>query len=95
MVAIEAKYHIKGLVGLYNCVRKTDLEGLDDNGQGNAASVSDIVFAELVLYIEETRQGEETAPIFKLSELAQFYKWMEWNRLEKRLIPFFEVLFHI
>ena len=33
-----------------------------------------IVFAELVLYIEETRQDEETAPILKLAELAQLYK---------------------
>ena len=46
----------------------------NDNGQGNAASVSDIVFAELVLYIEETRQDEKTTPIFKLTELAQLYK---------------------
>ena len=74
MVAIEAKYHIKRLVGLYNRARKANLEGLDDNGQGNAASVSDIVFAELVLYIEETRQDEKTTPIFKLTELAQLYK---------------------
>ena len=33
-----------------------------------------IVFAELVLYIEETRQDEKTTPIFKLTELAQLYK---------------------
>ena len=31
------------------------------------------MFAELVLYIEETRQDEETAPVFKLAELAQLY----------------------
>ena len=46
-------------------IRKANLEGLDDNGQGNAALVSDIVFAELVLYIEE---------IFKLAELSLLYK---------------------
>ena len=74
MVAIEAKYHIKRLVGLYNRARKANLEGLNDNGQGNAASVSDIVVAELVLYIGETRQDEKTTPIFKLTELAQLYK---------------------
>ena len=32
------------------------------------------MFAELVLYIEETRQDEKTTPIFKLTELAQLYK---------------------
>ena len=74
MVALEAKYHTRCLVGLYNRARKANLEGLDDNGQGQAASASGIVFAELFLYIEETRQDEETAPVFKLAELAQLYK---------------------
>ena len=35
MVAIEAKYHIKCLVSLYNSARKANLEGLDDNGQAD------------------------------------------------------------
>jgi len=30
-----------------------------------------VVFAELVLYIEETRQDEETAPVFILDDLVQ------------------------
>ena len=32
------------------------------------------MFAELVLYIEETRQRDETIPVFKLAELSQLYK---------------------
>ena len=32
------------------------------------------MFAELVLYIEETRQRDESAPVFKLAELSQLYK---------------------
>ena len=55
MVAIEAKYHTRCLLGLYNRARGAHLEGLEDNGQGHAASTSGIVFAELVLYIDETR----------------------------------------
>ena len=31
-------------------------------------------FAELVLYIEETRQDEETAPVFRLADLVQLYQ---------------------
>ena len=46
---------------------------IHDDCQRQVASASAIVFAELVLYIEETRQDEETAPVFKLAELAQLY----------------------
>ncbi|CAJ1048465.1 hypothetical protein GWK47_003689 [Xyrichtys novacula] len=59
MVAIEAKYHTRCLIGLYNRVRRANLEGLE---------------AQLVLYIEETRQHDGSAPVFKLSELVQLYK---------------------
>ena len=74
MVAIEAKYHARCLLGLYHRVRRDTLEGLEDNGQGHAASTSGVVFAELVLYIEETRKRDESAPVFKLAELSQLYK---------------------
>ena len=75
MVAIEAKYHPRCLVGLYNCARKANLEGLEDNGQGHAVSTSAFVFTELVLYIEETRQHDGSAPVYKLAELPQLYEW--------------------
>ena len=74
MLAIEAKYHPRCLVGLYNRARKASVEGLEDNGQGYAASTSGVVFAELVLYIEETRKHEGSAPVFKLAELSHLYK---------------------
>ena len=54
MVGIEAKYHTRCLVGLYNRARKANLEGLEDNGQGHAVSTSGVVFAELMLYRDET-----------------------------------------
>ena len=78
-MAIEARYHAKCLTGLYNRARKANLEGLDDNGQCKAESSSSIAFAELVLYIEETRQYTETVPVFKLAELAQLFM----SRLEQ------------
>ena len=74
MVAIEAKYHIQCLVGLYNRARDANLEDLDDNGQGQAASASSIAFAKLFLYIEETRQDAETAPANSLAELVKVHK---------------------
>ena len=32
-----------------------------------------IVFAELVIYIEEARFEESTAPVFKLADMAELY----------------------
>ena len=74
MVAIEAKYHARCLLSLYHCARRATLEGLEDNDQGHAASTSGVVSAELVLYIEETRQRDESAPVIKLAELSQLYR---------------------
>ena len=72
MVALEAKYHTKCLVSLYNRARKTKAEGHTDMDEKEA--LSGIAFAELVMYIEEMRQlDEETAPVFKLSDLSQLY----------------------
>ena len=51
MVAIEAKYRVRCLLRLYHRARRATLEGLEDNGQGHAASTSGVVLAELVLYI--------------------------------------------
>jgi len=33
-----------------------------------------VVFAELVLYIEETRQDEETTPVFRMADLVLLYQ---------------------
>ena len=72
MVALEAKYHSKCLVGLYNCAREANTKGLKDTDEKEVAS--GIAFAELVMYVEETRQmDEERAPVFKLNNLTQLY----------------------
>ena len=55
-----------------NCARKAKIEGLEDNGQGHAASISAIVLAELVL--EEARERDGTAPVGKVVELSELYK---------------------
>ena len=54
--------------GLYNRSRKAQTEGPKDTDQER--EVSEIVFTELDLYTEETRLDEETAPVFKLADLA-------------------------
>ena len=78
MVALQAKYHTKCLVSLYNRARKAKAEGHTDINETEA--LSGIALAELVMYIEEMRQlDEERAPVFKLSDLAQLYT----SRLEQ------------
>ena len=60
---------------LYNRVRKANLEGLEDNFEGHAASTS-CVFVQLVLYIEETRQHDGSAPVFKRNyPIFTSHKW--------------------
>ena len=60
---------------LYNCVRKANLEGLEDNFEGHAASTS-CVFVQLFLYIEETRQHDGSAPVFKRNyPIFTSHKW--------------------
>ena len=71
MVALEAKYHTKCLVALYNRTRKAKAQGLKSTDQKEI--ISGIVFAELVMYIEEVSLDGDTAPVFKLADLAQLY----------------------
>lgn len=58
MVALEAKYHTKCLLALYNSARKVQAvqqEGIEDD------EIAGIVLAELVMYIEEARFEASTA----------------------------------
>jgi len=60
-----------------------------------------VVFAELVLYIEETRQDEKTTPVFRMADLVLLYQSrmeqlgvqldtrVHSTRLKQRLLPQF------
>ena len=99
MVALEAKYHTKCLLALYNHARKvqTELQGAGSED----TEISGIVFAELVMYMEEARLEASTAPVFKLADMAQLYmsrmeqfgvvsdKRMHTTRLKQRLLANF------
>lgn len=71
VVALDVKYHAKCLVGLYNRARKA--EAADSEETLREKQVAASVFAELVLYIEETSLEQNTAPVFKLVDLARLY----------------------
>ena len=72
MVTLEAKYHTKCLVDLYNRARKAKASSCESMNQMEI--ISGISFAELVLYIEELHQHHtERATVFKLADLAYLY----------------------
>ena len=69
MVALEAKYHTKCLLALYNRARKVQVE--QQGAYSEDDEISGIVFAEVVMYIEEVRLEASTAPVFKLADMAR------------------------
>ncbi len=70
MIALEAKYHGRCLVGLYNRARKARAMHVSED----RADLHGTAFAELVAYIEDFRMEEGVAPVFKLADLANLYK---------------------
>ena len=73
MVAIEAKYHAKCLVGLYNQARKLALSLNSENASSyKPIDKEELAFSELVAFIDESLEVEEPA-VLKLSDLVKFY----------------------
>ena len=72
MVALEAKYHTNCLLKLYN--RAKACKNNSDNETNKDATISGIVFAELVMFLEEARYEENIAPVFKLADLVKLYE---------------------
>jgi len=72
MIALDACYHARCLIELYNRTRNAQSTGSQDTNQERAMLA--VVFVELVLYIEETRQDEETTPVFRMADLVLLYE---------------------
>ena len=73
MVAIEAKYHAKCPVGLYNQARKLKFSLKSENTSSyKPVDVEELAFSELVAFIDESLEVEEPA-VLKLSDLVKFY----------------------
>ena len=74
MIAIEVKYHNRSLCALYNRAR---LASPRDN-DGVEACMHGIAFAELVVFLEATSSDDDSAAVFRISDLVKLYK----DRLE-------------
>ncbi len=73
MIAIEAKYHTKCLVGLYNKARKVKCSDVNaDSVTVSSIDTEELAFTELLALIDESIQIENLT-VLKLSDLAKFY----------------------
>ena len=70
MVAIDAVYHTKCIVAFYNRARRLYSE-TEDNKENRRQHA--IAFAELVSYLEDFREVQDTLPVFTLAELSKLY----------------------
>lgn len=69
MIALEAKYHTKCLLKLYDSAKQAGNTLADPDGH-----LHGIAFAELVSYMDEYRIEESVNPVFKLADMANIYK---------------------
>ena len=72
MIAIDAKYHARCLVSLYNDLRSLEMKSKSED-EKSMSSLHGIAFASLVSYLEDHRDSGETAPVFKLADLVNLY----------------------
>ena len=72
MVALESQYHNKCLVDLYNRARIHKTQEM--RGNNEEIVLTGIAFAEVVMYTEEARIDDSTAPVFQLADLADMYR---------------------
>ena len=72
MHALDAQYHRKCLISLYNRMRKHCRDDGSFSGD-NSMSVEAVALAELVSYMEESALDDDTVPVFKLSDLIKLY----------------------
>ena len=71
VVAQDAKYHQNCLMNLYNRLWK--IKEMSGKSSNDEQAIEGVAFAQLVVFIEEALMDGETAPVFKLADLAQLY----------------------
>ena len=72
IVAIEAKYHAKGLVGLYNQAAKLKLSLNSENDSlSEAIDIKELAFSKLAAFINKNNEVEKPV-VLKLSDVVEF-----------------------
>lgn len=95
MVAAESKYHLACLISFERRIPKfAEPEADDHTVQSN---VENLAFEEVVSFIEEFRDSEDSAPVFGMPQLCKMYRsclerygakdiWVHSSRLRDRLL---------
>ena len=73
MHALDAQYHRKCLVALYNHMQQYSSHSNINPGHDCALLEQAVALAELATYIEESAQNNSMTSVFKLSNLAKLY----------------------
>ena len=78
MIATEAKYHPTCLLALYDKASRVVLEKQMASSDNSVANISDLnaeslALAEVIAFIEETKNSELSPTVFKLSDLSELY----------------------
>ena len=73
MHALDAQYHRKCLVALYNHMQQYSSHSNINPGHDCFMSEQAVALAELATYIEESAQNNSMTSVFKLSDLAKLY----------------------
>lgn len=71
LIAVEARYHARCLVALYNRAASVEREAAAK--EPKLSCNESLAFAQLVEYMSELKRDSSIAPVFKLSELVKMY----------------------
>ena len=70
LMALEVKYHSQCLATLY---KRAERASAKSSPADSEKVTHGLVLAELLAYMDETRQNSEGVPVFKLSDLSKLY----------------------
>ena len=94
LIALEARYHARCLVALYNRAAAVDRE--TSSSEPTHSCSESLAFAQLVEYISELKRDCSIAPVFKLSDLTKMFQCrlppetrVHSTRLKNRLLSQF------
>ena len=72
LIAIEAKYHAKCLVSLYNRARQFQAPTTNPVPASSPTGLDELAFAELIAYVDEQLEYEDL-PVLKLSDIVKLF----------------------
>ena len=73
LVALEARYHAKCLVALYNKAKRAESANKASDSSRHERMCHAIVLADIVSYTEDCKCDQYVAPVFPMPEIVNMY----------------------